>query len=448
MALMGSSDYARANSKNKYQTSHSGGLSPGFLTPPSPYEGRRDSNASSQSSMSSFTSYTSDYSIPATPTYGPSPLGESFVDIMSYDMPLHGLPLHPGQKRLATGEHLNEWSMVHQTEQAAAHSMSFHPQSVLPTAGEFGSILQAQLGDHHSLNGPSWDNDSTMAWPGERHMGFSIDNRLAELAEHCDLWSNEMQQPQAMFVQTMIPSDVMLVDDDFVHVHSDPYDSANSLDNVGPSFPQSPQEVCFKREDSFSVKQEPGLDEGEGRPKRSMYVLPTGAKSVQKERRSGCVPKKKKKKSKSPKQRDFVAYGIEVTTRVEMDPRTGEYRQIERAEVSRCPCPWEEADGSVCGKLFKRQEHMKRHLVTHKEVKPHSCLICAKLFGRNDNCQDHYYTHVKKPGKKDGRNDKYTLREVEEFVACSEKGGPKLVEKLRQKWRKDFKDLPADCLCM
>jgi hypothetical protein len=441
---MGASDFSCAKSRKNYQASHSGGYSPGFLTPPSPYEGRRDSNASSQASMSSFASYSSDFSIPATPTYGPSPLGGSFVDIMS-EIPMNGLLTHPLQKGLAPGEGFDDWTMVQSTEQSAPHSSPFHPQSMLPTTGDFGSLLQAQSGEHHHLNGSSWGNDTTLSWSDARQTVFPFDGRLPE---QCTLWSNEMLQPQSMFGQTMTPSASLLLNDNYVQVSSDPYDSSTSFDNAGLSFPQSPQEVCFKREDSVLVKQEPGLDEMDLRPRRSIHVSRTGAKSIVKE---GGIPKKKKKKSKASKARDYLIYHsghlIDVRTEVERAGPDHPWQPIERATRSECQCTWEDENGVRCPKIFKRQEHMKRHHRTHDGDAEHSCLLCMKKFGRNDNCQDHYYTHVKKPGKKEGRNEKYPLREVEEMVVCSEKG-PKLVEKLRAKWRTDYGDLPADCIPM
>ncbi|KAF2715783.1 hypothetical protein K504DRAFT_365482 [Pleomassaria siparia CBS 279.74] len=127
-----------------------------------------------------------------------------------------------------------------------------------------------------------------------------------------------------------------------------------------------------------------------------------------------------------------------------MDSR--EWQQIGRVEKSGFRCDWVDTESGLrCKKLFKRQEHMKRHNRTHVENREHSCMICSKLFNRNDNCRDHYYTHVKKPGKKDGQNKKMPLREVEQRIACTDKG-QQLIEKLRGKWIREFRELPVDCL--
>ncbi|KAH7328436.1 STE like transcription factor-domain-containing protein [Stachybotrys elegans] len=43
-----------------------------------------------------------------------------------------------------------------------------------------------------------------------------------------------------------------------------------------------------------------------------------------------------------------------------------------------CPIP-------TCGRLFKRLEHLKRHVRTHTQEKPYICPHCSKAFSRSDN---------------------------------------------------------------
>jgi transcription factor STE12 len=46
-----------------------------------------------------------------------------------------------------------------------------------------------------------------------------------------------------------------------------------------------------------------------------------------------------------------------------------------------------------CGRMFKRQEHLKRHLRTHTMERPYACPKCKKRFSRSDNLNQHLRTH-------------------------------------------------------
>ena len=56
-----------------------------------------------------------------------------------------------------------------------------------------------------------------------------------------------------------------------------------------------------------------------------------------------------------------------------------------------CPIP-------SCGRLFKRLEHLKRHVRTHTQERPYICPHCSKAFSRSDNLAQHKRTHEREDG--------------------------------------------------
>ncbi|KAL9021068.1 MAG: hypothetical protein Q9185_001736 [Variospora sp. 1 TL-2023] len=79
-----------------------------------------------------------------------------------------------------------------------------------------------------------------------------------------------------------------------------------------------------------------------------------------------------------------------------------------------CPIP-------TCGRLFKRLEHLKRHVRTHTQERPYICPHCSKAFSRSDNLAQHRRTHEARP---DGEAGNYSDEELEieenEFGAVEE----------------------------
>ncbi|KAI0435135.1 STE like transcription factor [Xylaria sp. FL1042] len=60
-----------------------------------------------------------------------------------------------------------------------------------------------------------------------------------------------------------------------------------------------------------------------------------------------------------------------------------------------CPIP-------TCGRLFKRLEHLKRHVRTHTQERPYICPHCNKAFSRSDNLAQHRRTHDRGEGAETG----------------------------------------------
>lgn len=53
-----------------------------------------------------------------------------------------------------------------------------------------------------------------------------------------------------------------------------------------------------------------------------------------------------------------------------------------------------------CGRMFKRMEHLKRHMRIHTMERPFACTACDKKFARKDNLNQHLRTH-----QRDGMDD-------------------------------------------
>lgn len=64
---------------------------------------------------------------------------------------------------------------------------------------------------------------------------------------------------------------------------------------------------------------------------------------------------------------------------------------IQRTKAFVCPL-------FSCGRMFKRMEHLKRHLRTHTLERPYQCQRCKKRFSRSDNLNQHLRTHTRADG--------------------------------------------------
>ncbi|KIJ64341.1 hypothetical protein HYDPIDRAFT_112337 [Hydnomerulius pinastri MD-312] len=58
-----------------------------------------------------------------------------------------------------------------------------------------------------------------------------------------------------------------------------------------------------------------------------------------------------------------------------------------------------------CGRLFKRMEHLKRHVRTHTMERPYQCERCKKRFSRSDNLNQHLRIHARADGNDIGSGE-------------------------------------------
>ena len=104
-----------------------------------------------------------------------------------------------------------------------------------------------------------------------------------------------------------------------------------------------------------------------------------------------------------------------------------EKKSMQSTESSVLMCHLTKREGKsnrVCGKLFRRKEHLTRHMKTasvHNERGYGPCAVfgCGKSSSCRDNLQDHYWTHLHKNGRS-GRNKKLSLEELRNILCPDE----------------------------
>ncbi|KAI1310998.1 STE like transcription factor [Xylaria venustula] len=98
---------------------------------------------------------------------------------------------------------------------------------------------------------------------------------------------------------------------------------------------------------------------------------------------------------------DFSADGCMSEQRA-MQAGPNVVRRARSATVSELGNPYPQKSHScpipTCGRLFKRLEHLKRHVRTHTQERPYICPHCNKAFSRSDNLAQHKRTHDRGEG--------------------------------------------------
>jgi hypothetical protein len=435
----------------------------GFLTPPVPYESRRDSIASSQSYYSSFTasdySMQSEYSMPQTPVNLRSPLSDhDYVDAGAYAIGqdllsnnIDGLPLANHQKDPMGQDALYEpWVMVQQpTVQHSNFCSPFTYPHVVSLTVDSGMSLQS-YGTAHGLNSllceSSWTTigshpDSDPSCHNRQSLSREM---ISDFSDVGDIVKNNFRQPRTRHMGTIVPANATF---DMCQVGYGPEPSrlneSAAQDHLELSFPTSPQEVSFKREDSVFVKEEVGVARSNHNLKGRTCTTSTKAKTLGKNRcRNGGVSKQKSKPSKARGQskkdlRDIIADGRGGFEDVYGNPIAkvaGVWQRVGGHTTAKHRCGFKNPDdGSICTKPFKRTEHLKRHQRTHLGEVVATCMVpkCNKPFDRSDNCYAHYFTHLRGGVQKHARNPRFSFRKVLRYLARS--GDLKMYDRFRNK---------------
>jgi hypothetical protein len=402
MSFPGSGDFDVKNG-DRFKGSPAGFLSPGSL---SYMDVRRDSVTSSQSYMSSFG--------PVTRTHGHSPPTEdNYVEVVyGFDHEPHfdGLPISQQPKLVGQEDNLfNSWHFVpHSSDEIEPFSSAFTSQSMMTTAGEmFYAPTSEQPGfevDMVSTLETPWINIPSTIHPDLGHpWGSDVHNPAVSEHQFQTLWSDPMQAAGSSVAMTDVVGN---------YDQSEPDSFARSDMFENASFPQSPQEVNFKREQTPVVKQESHVKGFATRARRRIYENATGGKAVKNSKRRqpkiACKPK-------------------------DIEMKWDEYSNAYQYYSKKASQPRQFCDHPGCNKAFGKPEHLKRHMKTHTNIKEYHCFVpdCPRQFPRNDNFREHVWSHVYRPGKK-GRNSPHQLVQVEAF---SRKllDNTKMVEFLRRK---------------
>jgi hypothetical protein len=402
-----------------------------LLTPPASYhlDTRRNSTTSTLSSLG-----------PDTPIYGRSPFSnDSHVNVTDLSMgqsPSMAVPTSDClTKSLVSNESFyDDWSVV-QSTMNVEHGLPMRMHESYPLDA---SIMQAV---NHSYNGlPTASTDESCWYP-------SFHSQLSDESGHVDCtesphWGVQIHQPPMTVARTMVPSDVML-HDGYVLVDSNIDTDMSSYDDADVPLPPSPQHVVFRPE--------PDSSEHQRKVKRSIFISSTGGKTVKKEQSASGVSRTRTRKSLCKRKftppprverdandtdpEDSRILVVEDNLHdIERDPRTNKLRRRGAPYVPPQICESLKKDDTPCGRRFRRPEHLHRHQrSTHSGENIYQCQMCYTWFNRVDNGWEHSWTHTRRPGKKDGRNFKTSLRHVLKYAT-----EPKHKDKLLNKWKNEL----------
>ncbi|KAF2202493.1 hypothetical protein GQ43DRAFT_430729 [Delitschia confertaspora ATCC 74209] len=482
-------EFQQMDPNDGYHTPQPGPFASGLMPPvnTSAYEGRRDSIVSLQPPLSYAHSCTSEllsqgeFSMPVTPCLQMSPIGgdSRHIDFMRrYEAkqrnefarkPFDGFS-QVAPMALAQLENIydSSWALVpHRDDDAhqPIHGLSFQHNEILSAATDWNSAFHALvsqplgLDQSTGITADSSERDNLSNVPITNN---TIPYSQQELPTGLPMWSyselkrgmslGDSQGAHAFFPQTIMPMETMVnFDGEYVQSQS------NSM-NISLNNSFSPHDSCTSPILSSSmlasskpvshreVKDELGVNNNGEICERTICISRTRGKAIKEERRGKSGPKSHSRPMKVQTQ---IVKGIQLTTDFEIqDVCTDKNGRRHRAHGPTKPkqvCGVVLEDGRICRAAFDKSEHFKRHQDTHNpSKKTFPCIVpgCEKVFGRSDNCNAHFITHASIPGKRLGRNCKYTNISVQELlVMCNGDKGKE--EKIIRGYEKEVAKLRA-----
>ncbi|KAF2205225.1 STE-domain-containing protein [Delitschia confertaspora ATCC 74209] len=106
----------------------------------------------------------------------------------------------------------------------------------------------------------------------------------------------------------------------------------------------------------------------------------------------------------------------------------GVFRRARSATMMELGSPYPQKSHSCpipsCGRMFKRLEHLKRHVRTHTQERPYVCSLCNKAFSRSDNLAQHRRTHEPRQDGEPLSFDEEELENEEEQLNSLEEESP------------------------
>ncbi|TLD27497.1 Calcineurin subunit B [Venturia nashicola] len=328
---------------------------------------------------------------------------ENFAIPSSTKPPYHNSPLAQTSTMTDAFESQPEpdWAYIHRSSETTMHRLPFYgneailPTTTNPTLG--AGIDQATGFEQQPMSYPSWTSQQPLA--------------VYPAAESLD-WQQPMRSPGS----TIVPSSVVR---DQIHFHG--YQEC-TREFYGLS--QFDIDVHYKSEPSLS-------EQGDG-----TWTPNSGMMTPDFRIKKGSKPSTKDRKSTSGKRRSKITKPTQ-----ERRVFNNEYQPQQSRNGKKGICNLVTDDNQICTKVFDRDEHLKRHRLTHSSERPFACPLhlrpqykCSKGLGRRDNWRDHLRTHLSDTMA--GRNDRISFELM--FELLREQEQPQEAEKtinMLLKWK-------------